>query len=88
VGPTGQRWEEKKGSLGLALKKENGPAWPTRGEEKERMLGLGWPMREGKEGAREGKEREEGRSGLLGWAAALFSSFLFFSTLKPLKQLI
>jgi hypothetical protein len=44
-------------------------------------------MREGKEGAREGKEREEGRSGLLGWAAALFSSFLFFSTLKPLKQL-
>jgi hypothetical protein len=36
------------------------------------------PRGERKEGAREGKEGEKGKSGLLGWAATLFSSFLFF----------
>jgi hypothetical protein len=87
-GATGQRGEGKKGSLGLALKKENGPAAGPCGEGREgRVLGLGWPMREGKEGARDGKRREEGRSAGLGWPAVglgclhsflLLFFFLFF----------
>jgi hypothetical protein len=59
---------------------------PTRGKEG-RVLGLGWPMRGRKRerGGPGGKgERGKEESGLLSWAAALFSSFLFFSTLKPL----
>jgi hypothetical protein len=38
--------------------------------------------------AHAGKRGKKGWAGprLLGWAAALFSSFLFFSTLKPLNN--
>jgi hypothetical protein len=74
VGPTGQREGERKGSLGLALKRGNGPAWPMRGKGQRR------------EETRGGKEEGEGSGPAeRRFGAGLSFPFLlsfFFSTLK------